>query len=862
MEWNKVLFLIPYLLALAIITSIFFYAWRHRHIRGGSAYTWYVAGQVLWAIGYILELLAPSLSGKIFWDSFQWIAGFFIVIAFPVFAVEYTGYQLKRPKLIWGLVSIVPVAMTLLVLTDSQHHLIYPNPHLFYDSIFPELEYDFTGVVYGYAIYSYLVTFTGLGLLVNRMIHPHRLYRRQIFTVALGFFIPIFFTILTVAGVNFMPYRDVSILTFALGNLIVAWGLFRYHLFDIVPIARDLIIENMGDLVVVLDIQDRIVDINSSALTAINQESAQVIGQPAESVLAKWPDLLEKFDVPENIKIETIIYAEGRPFQYEVKSTLLHDKNGRYIGRVFVSRDISEHTILKSQLQKLNEELEERVAKRTLELRESAERYRAVVEHQTEFIVRWRPDRTRTFVNEAYCRYFGLTHKEAITVDFLTLVYEEDRHIVQKNVSRLEAGEIDGATEIHRVIKADGSIGWNEWVDTAIRDENGKITEFQSVGRDITERKRTEETILKQLAFEELMTVILTRFATCPHDEIDTRVQEALQQIGTFMKVERAFMFIIDPEHRKAWRVTHEWNAPHIPPFSIERRYILFGRFPWIENQVLRGLVTKIKTLDDYPPEASAILKQHQKDGTKSVLNVPVRGSESLISGCVVVHTYSNTNTWTDDDITHLKIVGDAIANLLERQRAEEMLLNAYDTTLEGWAKALEMRDEETKDHSQRVMDLTIKLAQAMGVTGDELTQIRRGAILHDIGKMAIPDEILRKRGALTIGERKIVEQHPARAYELLAHIPFLEKALDIPYCHHEHWDGSGYPRGLKGDEIPLAARIFSIVDVWDAVQSDRPYNKAWPQEKAIQYLKDESGKYFDPECVPVFLDLVEQGKI
>ena len=172
------------------------------------------------------------------------------------------------------------------------------------------------------------------------------------------------------------------------------------------------------------------------------------------------------------------------------------------------------------------------------------------------------------------------------------------------------------------------------------------------------------------------------------------------------------------------------------------------------------------------------------------------------------------------------------------------------------------MRDKETKDHSQRVTDMTIKLAQAMGIAEEDLIHIRRGAILHDIGKMGIPDEILRKRGELTIAERNIVEQHPNYSYELLSQISFLEKALDIPYCHHEHWDGSGYPRGLKGEIIPLAARIFAVVDVWDAVQSDRPCNKAWPREKAIQYLKAESGKYFDPECVPVFLGLVEQGKI
>ena len=203
-----------------------------------------------------------------------------------------------------------------------------------------------------------------------------------------------------------------------------------------------------------------------------------------------------------------------------------------------------------------------------------------------------------------------------------------------------------------------------------------------------------------------------------------------------------------------------------------------------------------------------------------------------------------------------------SILDVTDRRLAEENLLKAYDTTLWGWAKALELRDKETEDHSRRVTELTVTLARAMGLQGKELTHIRRGAILHDIGKMGIPDEILRKRGKLTIAERKIVERHPNYSYELLSPIPFLEKALDIPYCHHEHWDGSGYPRGLKGEEIPLAARIFSIIDVWDALLSDRSYSKAWPKESAIGYLKEQTGKYFDPKIVSVFLDLVEQGKI
>ena len=190
--------------------------------------------------------------------------------------------------------------------------------------------------------------------------------------------------------------------------------------------------------------------------------------------------------------------------------------------------------------------------------------------------------------------------------------------------------------------------------------------------------------------------------------------------------------------------------------------------------------------------------------------------------------------------------------------RSQKDLVKAYDTALNGWAKALELRDEITEGHTQRVVELTVRLAKEFGYEGLALEQIRRGALLHDIGKMGIPDSILQKPGKLTPEEWDIMRRHPAYAYDLLKDIEFLQEAIDIPYCHHEKWDGSGYPRGLKGTDIPLPARIFSIVDVWDALTSDRPYRAAWPIEKVLDYIHDRSGTEFDPQVVSVFIRVME----
>ncbi len=192
-------------------------------------------------------------------------------------------------------------------------------------------------------------------------------------------------------------------------------------------------------------------------------------------------------------------------------------------------------------------------------------------------------------------------------------------------------------------------------------------------------------------------------------------------------------------------------------------------------------------------------------------------------------------------------------------QHSNVELFMAYDATIEGWSRALDLRDKETEGHTQRVTEMTEKLATIMGISREDLVHIRRGSLLHDIGKMGVPDHVLLKPGSLTSEEWESMRRHPQLAYEMLSPIAYLQQALDIPYCHHEKWDGTGYPRKLAGEQIPLAARIFSVVDVWDAVTSDRPYRPAWSKEHAVEHIRAETGMYFDPRVVDAFLDMINQ---
>jgi HD-GYP domain-containing protein (c-di-GMP phosphodiesterase class II) len=282
------------------------------------------------------------------------------------------------------------------------------------------------------------------------------------------------------------------------------------------------------------------------------------------------------------------------------------------------------------------------------------------------------------------------------------------------------------------------------------------------------------------------------------------------------------------------------------------------------------ALSGKIQITNDLHNAAPGLVLEAEKERLGSVvagIALPLHSQKGMIG---VLHVWmEEKHTFDEADIRLLTALVDMAGNAIQRGILHEQALShaqelslAYDKTLAGWARALELRDEQTEDHARRVTELTLRLAPTLGASAGELVQIGRGALLHDIGKMGIPDDILLKPGALTAEEKKIMERHTQYAHDMLTLIPFLHPAIDIPYCHHERWDGNGYPRGLKGQEIPLAARIFAVVDVWDALTSDRPYRKAWSKAETAEYLSENAGKHFEPRIVEQFLEqLSSQAK-
>ncbi len=275
------------------------------------------------------------------------------------------------------------------------------------------------------------------------------------------------------------------------------------------------------------------------------------------------------------------------------------------------------------------------------------------------------------------------------------------------------------------------------------------------------------------------------------------------------------------------------------------------------ERHVVRA---ELETLNKQAPRVERLLSE----GLVGYMGVPliakghVRGLLELFQQSAFPPN-AEWESFLETLVSQAAIALDNASLFEDLQRSNATLIETYDTTLEGWSKALDLRDHGTEGHSVRVAGLTVRVARAIGVDEEQLVHVRRGALLHDIGKMGIPDRILLKEGSLTPSEWEIMRKHPGFAFEMLSPIAYLRPALDIPYAHHERWDGAGYPRGLKGTQIPLSVRIFSVVDIWDALRSERPYHPAWPVEKVVEYLKTLAGSHLDPSIVETFLRMVPE---
>jgi|GEM_PF-6001960 len=464
---------------------------------------------------------------------------------------------------------------------------------------------------------------------------------------------------------------------------------------------------------------------------------------------------------------------------------------------------------------------------------------------------------------------------------FVALVHPDDRPAMLAWINAIAAEERPGEIE-YRVVLPDEAIRTLSGIGRLIYDAANKPVRIAGTAQDITKRKQQEAEILKNN--REISLLYEASQQLSQSLDLQSIYLSFCSLISSNMACDTLYIAGFDCQTeliraKFAFMSGTPVDVSEFPPIPLEP--VGSG----IQSPVIRSGKSRMvndyaealkKTQTNYYIDEDGVVLEPEAEPvpgkfTQSGLFVPIL-LNNRVTGVVQIQSneksaYSLENLRIADALVSQIAVAENNAQLYEqslneikaRRQAEASLIQAYDATIAGWSQAMELRDKEIGGHALRVADLTLQIARALGVSEDMLVHIRRGAMLHDIGKLGVPDKILHKAGALTDEELVIMNKHPEFAYEMLSPIEYLRPAVDIPYCHHEKWDGSGYPRGLKGQDIPLDARIFALVDVYDALTSDRPYRAAWSHERALAFIRDQSGKQFDPHITPMFIELLEK---
>ncbi len=455
-----------------------------------------------------------------------------------------------------------------------------------------------------------------------------------------------------------------------------------------------------------------------------------------------------------------------------------------------------------------------------------------------------------TYWNSAAEALYGWTAGEAVGRNIRSILRTEPFHpsSAETPTSLLNSGPLAGEyLARHRSGRMIPIVASS----VPLQDERGAIIGVIGVATDISTRVQAEQAIARHV--EQLSALRANDMVIMNSVDLHLTLDILLAQVIAQLRVDAAQVLVLDQHTQmlecaagrgfrgaEVSRLSLRLGEGYAGRAALEGRRISVPDLAQVE-------VARMSLVDDEQFVAYVGAPLIAKGQMQGVLEVFHRGP------------LATDEAWLD----YLEMLAGQVAIAIDNatlfsnlQRANIELMSAYDTTIEGWSRALDLRDKETEGHSRRVTTMTLALAQAMGLPSAELVQARRGALLHDIGKMGIPDTILLKPGPLTEQEWVLMRKHPVYAYELLAPIAYLRPALSIPYSHHEKWDGTGYPRGLIEEQIPLAARIFAVVDVWDALRSDRPYRKGWPERRVREHLAAGAGTHFDPEVVAAFLEM------
>ncbi len=586
-----------------------------------------------------------------------------------------------------------------------------------------------------------------------------------------------------------------------------------------------------------VDQNGRIAYIEGKRLSAAGLDPEDLVGRDFRELLGQDGDRGERFEqaLKGELSFSEIRFG-GRIF--EACYAPRFGPEGEPLGIVGVALDVSEKALAD-------------------EARRKAEaRFAAILQSAPDAIITIDRDQRIIAFNQGAAALFGYDAEEVLGKPLDMLLPEAARGRHADHVRRFQAGEEAWRrmAEDRQIFarRKDGSLFPAE-VSLSRLELDGEIA-LTAILRDISKQKAAQDKVQQQVQRLDALRAIDMAITS----SLDLRVtlHVFLDQVVSILEADAADVLLMDPH-------THQLRFAAGRGFQTNA--LQYTQLPIGGGHAGRAALERKTIIISNLQEEIGDLKRSsrlEEEGFSSYIAVALI-AKAQVRGVLELffrRPFEPESEWMDflEALAAQASIAMDNATMMEDLRtAHDKLSVAYDSTLEGWSRALDLRDKETEGHTQRVTDITVRIARAMGLPSEDIVHLRRGALLHDIGKMGIPDAILLKPGALSEEEWEIMRKHPTMAYEMLAPIEYLRRALDIPYCHHEKWDGSGYPRGLKQEQIPIAARIFAVADVWDALCSDRPYRAAWSPEKSLQYIESESGKHFDPQAVRIFMELV-----
>jgi PAS domain S-box-containing protein/putative nucleotidyltransferase with HDIG domain len=594
-----------------------------------------------------------------------------------------------------------------------------------------------------------------------------------------------------------------------------------------------------------------ILDARSGMIEDVNPYLIKMLGYSREEFVKRklWEvgafrDIEASKEAFEALQVDEYIRYEDLP---------LKAKNGQLVDVEFVSNvyRVGKEKVIQCNIRNITERKQAEDA-----LQESETKFRRLIEHlPTVIYINPVGDASFTlYVSPQIKTLLGYTSEEWLSDPKLWVktLHPEDLEKVLTQASRTDQNNVPFDME-YRMIDRDGNLVWVHDQATLVNDLESKHQYWQGIMLDITEKKQGEEKIRRQL--EHLTALGAIDRVIAGNFDLNVSLSEILGHVTKELGIDAADILIFNSDSQILEYAAERGFRTN----AVRKAQVRLGE-SFAGRAALERQLVQIPNLREEPDNLLLTTLLAGEDFV-CYYGVPLITKGQVKGVLEVFHrtAFEPDVEWFDFLNALAGQAAIAIENAMlfkSLQRSNSELTLAYDATIEGWSRALDLRDKETEGHTQRVTEMTVKLARVFGLREAELVQVRWGALLHDIGKMGVPDGILLKRSSLTDEEWVAMKKHPTFAYELLSPVRYLRLALDIPYCHHEKWDGTGYPRGLRGDRIPLVARIFAVVDVWDALRSDRPYRAAWPDEKVRDHIRLSSGTHFDPRVVDVFMQI------